>query len=57
MPICVCVSRVIFKTGKSCQFGYALVASFSKQENHANLGYVLVTSFSKQEKHVNLGMR
>jgi hypothetical protein len=68
----VCVSRIIFKTGKSCQVEYALVASFSNQENHANLvcirrvifktgkscrfGYALVASFSKQEKHANSGM-
>jgi hypothetical protein len=29
---------IIFKTGKLCQFGYAVVASFSKQDNCANLG-------------------
>ncbi len=73
MPIQVCISSIIFKPGISCQFGYALVASISKQEHHANLGmhsriifktgntcqvgYALVTSFSKQEYHVNMVWR
>ncbi len=34
----ICISHIIFKSRKSFQFGYALVASFSKQDNHANLG-------------------
>jgi hypothetical protein len=32
--LCVFVCT-IFKTGKSCGFGYVLVASFSKLENNA----------------------
>ncbi len=28
MLIWVCVSSIIFKTGQSCQFGYALVMAF-----------------------------
>ncbi len=33
MPTQVCLSRVIFKTGKSCRFRYALTTSFSNREN------------------------
>ena len=36
--IWVCISGVIFKTENSHQFGFALVASFSKQENCADSG-------------------
>jgi hypothetical protein len=35
--LCVFV-LVIFKTGKSCRFGYVLVAPFSKLENNAKKG-------------------
>jgi hypothetical protein len=45
MPIQVCVSRVIFKTEKTCQFGYALVTSFSKQEYHATMVTYLSINF------------
>jgi hypothetical protein len=49
MTIWVCISHVIFKTRKSCGFGYALVASISKQENHVNLGMCYLRHFQNRK--------
>jgi hypothetical protein len=49
MPILVGFSQVIFKTRKTCHFGYALVKSFSKQEYHATMVTYLSINF-KTEK-------